>query len=241
MSGFMCAQVLGIEHNVSAISEHEQQRLQPGDLASKQSVLLAMLRASVIAGINCDTARKSKTKAAAEAAAAAHALGITAPSSSFVYSFTVDDADQLLLILSDAGFLDFKKPVPEVKSIVTAAASVLSGAVAAKGPTYGLSCTPGEANNLLSGLRDDFGFAVEKIEGKMQPWLQQKQEEARQAAEAAAQAEAEAAAAAADPYGHFGAGGQQRQQYGGGFGAPQQQQGWQQQQQYQQSQKQGRW
>lgn len=240
MSGFMCAQVLGIEPNVSAISEHEQQRLQPGDLASKQSVLLAMLRASVIAGINCDTARKSKTKAAAEAAAAGHALGITAPSSSFVYSFTVDDADQLLLILSDAGFLNFKKPVPEVKSIVTAAASVLSGAVAAKGPTYGLSCTPEEANNLLSGLRDDFGFAVKKIEGKMQPWLQQKQEEARQAAEAAAQAEAEAAAAA-DPYGHFGAGGQQRQQYGGGFGAPRQQQGWQQQQQYQQPQKQGPW
>lgn len=209
--------------------------LAAGDLrSSRQAVLLEMLRVSAAAGARADAGRKSKTKAAAAAAATAAALGIAAPGGSYVYSFSVDAADQLLLILSDGGLLEVAKPesgaaVQEVRELVKAAADVLSGAVAEKGPAYGLDCSVAQVTNLKLGL-GDFGHKLARgLEEKTGRWVQRKQAEEAATAEAAAEAEAAAAAAAAaaavaaDSYGHYGRGGgggrsggqQQQQQYRG--------------------------
>lgn len=203
------SRLLGIEHTAVGL-KGEQQR-QPGDFRSKMAVLAAMLRESVVAGIEEDRGRKSKTKATAAAAATAHQLGISNPIGSFTYSFTVDYADQLLLILTDSGLAQQQQAVPEVQQIVQAAADVLSGAIADKGPVYGLSCTSAEAQNLLAGLRDDYGSVNKRLQARFDTWhakVLMQEAEARAAEEAAA-------AAAADTYSHLSDQGfQQQQQYG---------------------------
>jgi hypothetical protein len=191
--------------------------LQPQDsaplLPSRLAMLQAVLDVSVGAGLAADAVAgsvKLRSKTAARAAAAAAAAGVGDVAASFVHAFSVADCAELLGLLAD-----LQLSAGQLKPLLAASVSVLSGAITAAGPAYGLPCSavlfeddrqPGQVGDdeALLDAWASLGFKLPKrVDARLEAWVDEQAAavEAQDAAAAAATAAAAAAAGPPAPYG----------------------------------------